>query len=144
MPIPIRFIGQSKDTTIVFNHTSSGQVFNFAIPFPIISLQFDPELHLLSAGNTITGISEYPSIDDQVIVYPNPAKDNLNILSLNNANMVESIVITDVLGKVILISDNNNNIQKLVSINISHLVKGTYFIKTYLKSGVNCKSFVKD
>jgi aminopeptidase N len=143
MPIPVRFVGQSKDTTIVFNHTGSGQVFNFNVPFPIVSVQFDPEQWLISRGNTVTGILEYPSINDQIIVYPNPANENLNILSLNNANTVESFEITDVLGKIILKSGQYPGIQKVVSIDISQFAKGTYFIKTNLKSGVNYRSFVK-
>ena len=136
-------MGQSKDTTIVFNHTGSGQVFNFNVPFPIVSVQFDPEQWLISRGNTVTGILEYPSINDQIIVYPNPANENLNILSLNNANTVESFEITDVLGKIILKSGQYPGIQKVVSIDISQFAKGTYFIKTNLKSGVNYRSFVK-
>ncbi len=144
MPIPVKFIGQSKDTTIVFNHTHSGQVFNFNVPFPIISVQFDPKLWLISGGNTVTGILEYPSISDQIIVYPNPANDNLNILSLNNANTVTSIEITDVLGKLVFKSDDYKGIQKVVTININQFVKGTYFIKTILKSGVNYKTLIKE
>ncbi len=143
MPIPVKFIGQTKDTTLIFNHTTSGQVFNFAVPFPIVSVQFDPELWILSNGNTVTGISKYPSINDQVVVFPNPTNDNLNILSLNNANMVESVEISDVSGRVVLRSDPYNGMQKVVTLNINQLAKGTYLIKTILRSGVNCKSFVK-
>lgn len=144
MPVPVKFIGQNADTTIVFDHTNSGQIFNVTVPFPIVSVQFDPMLWLLSAGNTISGISEYPLIGDQVIVYPNPAKDNINILSLNNANTVESIEITDVLGRIVFRSEIYNGIQKLVTINTGQYAKGTYFIKTVLKSGVNYKSFIKE
>lgn len=144
MPIPVKFIGQTQDTTIVFDHQSSGQVFSATVNFPIISAQFDPKLWIISANNTVAGISEYPSIDDQVTVYPNPAKDILNILSLNNANTVESFEITDVLGQLVFRSDKYKGIQKNISINTSSLKKGTYFIKVALRAGVNYKSFVKE
>ncbi len=144
MPIPIKFIGQTQDTTIVFDNQSSGQVFSATVNFPIISAQFDPELWLISANNTMTGISEYPSVDNQVSIYPNPAKDIVNILSLNNANAVEFIEITDVLGQLVFQSDKYKGIQKTISINTTGLKKGTYFIKVTLRSGVNYKSFVKE
>ena len=144
MPIPVKFIGQTKDTTIVFDHQNSGQVFSATVNFPIVNAQFDPNLWIISANNTVAGISEYPSIDDQVTVYPNPAKDILNILSLNNANTVESFEITDVLGQLVFRSDKYKGIQKNISINTSSLKKGTYFIKVALRAGVNYKSFVKE
>lgn len=144
MPIPVKFIGQTQDTTIVFDHQSSGQVFSATVNFPIVSAQFDPKLWIISANNTVAGISEYPSVDDQVTVYPNPAKDILNILSLNNANTVESFEITDVLGQLVFRSDKYKGIQKNISINTSSLKKGTYFIKVALRAGVNYKSFVKE
>lgn len=144
MPIPVKFVGQSKDTTIVFDHHSSGQQFTATVNFPIVSVQFDPELWILSANNTITGISEYPSADDQVMLYPNPAKNLLNVLSLNNANTVEFIEITDVTGRSVYKSDKYKGIQKVISIDISQLKKGSYFIKIALKSGVNTKAFVKE
>lgn len=144
MPIPVKFVGQNTDTTIVFNHTNSGQIFNVTIPFPVISIQFDPDLWLLSGGNTVSGISEYLSAGDQVIIFPNPAKDNINILSLNNANTLESIEISDGLGKIVFKSEKYNGIQKSITINTGQFPKGAYFIKTVLKSGLKYKSFIKE
>lgn len=144
MPIPVKFVGQNNDTTVVFDHLFSGQVFSPTINFPVVSVQFDPELWILSADNTVTGISEYSSIDNQVVVYPNPAKDALNILSINNANPVESIQITDVLGRSVLQTGEYKGIQKIITVNTSQLTKGTYFIKIALKSGTNNKSFIKE
>lgn len=144
MPIPVKFVGQNKDTTIVFDHQYSGQIFSPTINFPVVSLVFDPDLWIISANNTVTGISEYPSIANQVMVYPNPANEILNILSLNNANSVESIEITDVLGRLVLRSGEYKGIQKVVTVNISQLKKGTYFIKIALKSGINNKTFIID
>jgi len=142
MPIPVKFVGQNKDTTIVFNHQFSGQTFSATVNFPVVSVQFDPELWIISANNTVTGISEYSSIDNQVMIYPNPAKDIINILSLNNANTVESIEITDVLGRSVLKTGAYKGIQKLISINTNQFKKGTYFIKIALKSGTTNKSFI--
>ncbi len=143
MPIEILFIGQTKDTTIIFDHTYSAQIFSATINFPITRVKFDPELRIISAGNTITEKQEYISDDNQVTVYPNPTKDVLNILLLNNANTVEYFEITDDSGKTIFKSDTYSGTQKLITISTSSFSKGTYFIKLVLKSGMNFKSFVK-
>ncbi len=54
MPVPIRFTAAGFDTTLVFNHTFSGQVFTRTINFPATTASFDPELWLLSGNNTVT------------------------------------------------------------------------------------------
>jgi aminopeptidase N len=143
MPIQIMFIGQTRDTTIIFEHTYSGQIFSATINFPIIKVKFDPELRIISSGNTVTEKQEYSSIDNQVNIYPNPTKDNLNILSLNNTNTVQSFEITDVSGKIIFKSDKYTGLQKLITISTISFSRGTYFIKLFLKTGVNYKSFIK-
>ncbi|PKL79091.1 MAG: hypothetical protein CVV25_09050 [Ignavibacteriae bacterium HGW-Ignavibacteriae-4] len=58
-------------------------------------------------------------------VYPNPAKDELNIIYDKGIN---SILILDLNGKAIL-SNNNLAPQMEQSINIDYLQTGTYFIK---------------
>ncbi len=54
MPVPIKFSTSGFDTTLVFNHTFSGQVFTRTINFPASSAAFDPDLWLLSGNNTVT------------------------------------------------------------------------------------------
>jgi hypothetical protein len=54
MPVPIRFVGGGHDTTIVFNHTFSGQVFTVPINFTVSTVTFDPNLWLISKNNTVT------------------------------------------------------------------------------------------
>ncbi len=54
MPVPIRFTASGFDTTVVFNHTFSGQVFTATVNFPATTATFDPELWLLSGNNTVT------------------------------------------------------------------------------------------
>jgi aminopeptidase N len=143
MPIPIKFIGATQDTTIVFNNTSSGQNFVATVSFPITSVQFDPELWILSANNVVTGISDVPSLNNEVSVYPNPSDNTLNVLCANNANTAEQIEITDVLGKTVYKTEKYSGMQKLVTLDISGLSKGSYFVKINLKSGIAFKRFVK-
>lgn len=143
MPIAVMFIGPTQDTSIIFDHAYSGQIFTTTINFPVIRVKFDPELWILSSGNTVVEKQELSSEDDQVSIFPNPTKNNLNILSLNNANTVESFEITDASGKIVFKSDTYPGIQKIISISTVGLSKGVYSIKFFLRSGVNYKTFVK-
>ncbi len=54
MPVPVRFQGSGHDTTIVFNHTFSGQAFNAELNFTATTVTFDPNLWLISKNNTVT------------------------------------------------------------------------------------------
>jgi len=144
MPIPIRFIGTSRDTTIVFDHHSSGQSFTATINFPVINLQFDPDLWLISGKNTIFGTIEVSSMDNQVAVYPNPSNNTLSLLFLNNSNTAEQVEIRDAFGQLVYRSEKYLGITELLTLDISTLSKGTYFLKINLKSGVNYKKFVKE
>ena len=144
MPIPIKFIGQYRDTTLIFNHQFSGQTFTATVNFPIVNIKFDPELHLLSAQNTITEILSYSSFENQTSVYPNPANSSLTIISLNNSNALESFEIIDALGREVYKSGVYKGLQKEVSADIRTLPKGAYTLKIALKFGYNYRSFVKD
>ncbi|MCK6693162.1 MAG: M1 family metallopeptidase [Thermoanaerobaculia bacterium] len=87
LPVPILLIGAGgEDTTIVLDHTYSGQQFVAHPGFEVVQLNIDPELWLISAGNTVTRVSDagetpvYPLTDWSVS--PNPATGHL-ILRLN-------------------------------------------------------------
>ena len=54
MPVPIRFSAAGHDTTVVFNHTYSGQIFNCSLNFTATAVTFDPDLWLISKNNTVT------------------------------------------------------------------------------------------
>lgn len=74
--------------------------------------------------STITGINDF-GLGLNLNIYPNPAKDELNIVFDKGIN---SVVILDLNGKAIL-SSNNLAPQMEQSINIDYLQTGTYFIK---------------
>ncbi|MFA7326927.1 MAG: lamin tail domain-containing protein [Candidatus Kapaibacterium sp.] len=80
-----------------------------------------PALENVSA---ISGVNDF-GIGFNFNIYPNPAKDELNIIYDKGIN---SILILDLNGKAIL-SNNNLAPQMEQSINIDYLQTGTYFIK---------------
>ena len=128
MPIPIYVKGQGLDTTFVFDHQFSGQVFNATVPFTIDSVFFDPELWILSENPTTTlAINEEISIIGDVSVYPNPFSTNFYLQISKNKKLI-SIQVFNALGQLIepLIIENT---PQLFLINTQQLAKGNYFIE---------------
>ena len=135
LPVPIRFEGFNKDTTIVFENSFSGQTYNFHLDFPVTSLTFDPENWLIAHSNyTLTNVADNSNIEAQVVISPNPAFDNcyINSVGLN----ISSIQILDLSGKTILTSTvNKNSSDCKIGINLQNLNKGMYFIKLFTDKG---------
>lgn len=130
MPVPVKFIGATQDTTIVFDHTFSGQTFSTTVGFPIINAQFDPELWILSANNTVIGIPDHIIIEQHVEVFPNPALRNITVQMKLNDKTDVTFELYDVNGKKVL-SENQTMASGTSSktMDISTLSRGTYFLK---------------
>ena len=75
------------------------------------------------------------SIDTNVSIYPNPAKDVIKILNDNNLN-ITNVEILDLMGRTVLSTD------KSADINISELPEGQYFVKIYGESTIVRKLFI--
>jgi aminopeptidase N len=59
MPVPIVFSDGNKDTTVVLDHTFSGQTFSFTLGISPTIAKFDPDLWILANNNTVTvGLNE--------------------------------------------------------------------------------------
>ena len=72
------------------------------------------------------------SIDNNlelVNIYPNPAKNNLNLQFVSNSTLPTQIKIYDLSGKLKLTSNVTSDNQKEISINTTSLKKGLYHIR---------------
>ncbi len=132
MPIPIYISGQGMDTTLVFEHTFSGQHFQANVPFIVDSIVFDPELWILSKNNTVVvGIDEYLN-ESNVDVYPNPTKD---IITIQAQHTIKNITVLDVLGNQLQIKEVFQDATKR-QINLSNLNNGIYIIEIEFQEGI--------
>lgn len=77
-------------------------------------------------------------LNTNFVVYPNPAKNELNLHV--DATTISSYEIVDVQGRVVLSSDVSNLI--LVKLNIASLNAGTYIVKALTPYGVATRSIV--
>ncbi len=72
--------------------------------------------------------SEFATNRNRIKIYPNPANDYINIeVEIFNTNNNISIIIYDMLGKILIKKEN----YKSERINISILEKGMYFVDVY-------------
>ena len=72
----------------------------------------------------------------QVIVYPNPAKDQLTIAAGMKMNSIELVTVT---GQTIFTQNVNNNIT---NIQLAGVSSGMYFVKIYAASGIVVKQVI--
>jgi len=126
MPVPVRFYGNGKDTTIVFDHRFSGQEFLIELGFVPDSLAVDPEKWLISGGNSYTlGIAE---LEEGILkIIPNPTKDFITI-EFPNGQLFSDYQISDLEGKIIIsgkIPSNSGNYR----IDIRELPEGVYLCR---------------
>ena len=78
---------------------------------------------------------EENTVENNISIYPNPAKDVIKILNDNNLN-ITNVEILDLTGRTVLSTD------KSADINISELPEGQYFVKIYGESTIVRKLFI--
>ncbi|MEE9350352.1 MAG: T9SS type A sorting domain-containing protein [Flavobacteriaceae bacterium] len=90
-----------------------------------------------------TGACNALSVDGiemgSIQLYPNPAK---NSISISAKEPISTIAVYTVLGQEVL--SKNANLQQAETVNVSHLTKGTYFIKVQVGNAVKSYTFVKE
>ena len=137
MPVPVEFKGVNKDTTIIFNHTYSGQTFNINPEFKIDSVFFDPENHILHTDfqTTLTQIVT----EEKFIIMPNPANKFLEVH--HKSGKVNQIQILNIEGQ-----PENTVVSKqddtLLELNIQNLPSGIYILKIGTLDWMETKKFI--
>lgn len=123
MPVPVRFYGDEKDTTIVFDHRFSGEEFLIELGFMPDSLAIDPKKWLISGGNSYTlGINENDIKSFKIL--PNPANDFV-MIEFQMAHLFSGYQINDMNGKMLL-SGTIEAGSEICRIDISALPEGIY------------------
>ncbi len=92
---------------------------------------FGEEAHFKTVGE----LGNNDNVLGNVVIYPNPAKNNLNIQNAENS----SVKVFDLLGRVVLLE---NNISLNQQIDVSKLTTGTYLIKIINGNQVKTDKFI--
>ena len=156
----------TEDITVDFaNYTGNGRRIAFRNTVSSsstldYSVNYIDDIVLVRTANNKSGeVTDATAVDalaadrDQVdvVVYPNPTKDVVNVQCTMNNAQCSGIEIVDVYGKIITTvgtrfiasADSPASAQSPVQINVSGLAAGMYFVRVTTDRGVVTKPFVK-
>lgn len=126
LPVPMRFFGEGKDTLMVFDHTFSGQVFEFDPGFTIDSVHIDPDYWLITANNQVAlGIDDLTA-GQYFRLSPNPAANYLE--AIHNLGKIDRISVSGLNGMEQKVTLIENSTGRLI-LDIRSIVQGIYFLK---------------
>lgn len=90
------------------------------------------------------GINDINAWSNNILIYPNPSSEQINVTFSNDNNSRAKFVIFNMLGEEITSFDTGKN-PRVIShtFNISKLSAGMYFIQVQTEQGVANKTFIK-
>jgi aminopeptidase N len=142
MPVPIRFKNNTMDTTVVVDHTFSGEAYSFTLPFQADSAILDPDIWILSGQSIVTRVAEPLLQPSRWILYPSPTTSVLNIRSIAPMNGLIDLTITDDLGRVVRTEQHGSGADR--SINVEGLASGMYSLRVEQAGTRTDMRFVKE
>lgn len=78
-----------------------------------------------------------------IVVFPNPAHDKINVELKEIGSSYRSYQITDINGRVLLSQDLKGDVHSdLISVDVSKLVPGIYIIRAITDNGANLTKFI--
>jgi hypothetical protein len=121
---------------LVLDNTTNGEVILKAVPFPITSVQFDPERHLIAANSIITLSNQNFDLESAISIYPNPSSDVLHI-QMPNSLSLEKVTVYNNLGQKVIENTNLN-------FSIMSLATGVHYLDIQTAEGTYHKKFIKN
>ncbi len=114
----------------------AGNKITLPLTFAPSTVTFDPDFEVLATGKTVKVTTlaprlSYASLGNEIEVFPNPAKDVLNIKSALQS--IQNIRIFDINSKLILNKIHND---KFLNLNTTEMPSGTYFIEMETADGL--------
>lgn len=134
MPVPIKCYYDGRDTLLVLPHNYSCEIFNLDFTAKIDSIEFDPNLSLLSKNNQVYKLA---TLNDpsKIELYPNPTQGLVTCLL--DASLYEniSLCIIETSGKVIYSSDFQPK-SFIQIIDLGDFQNGTYTFSFFEKGKI--------
>ncbi len=126
MPLPIKVNGTGGQVAYLApNNTVNNQYFTQSVAFPVASVEFNYEYQILEKNSTVVqdnSLATAESVKDEFALYPNPAKNEINIKGIDRP---AEFMIYFIDGKLV----RKGIYQPGKPINTSEFVPGTYIIK---------------
>jgi aminopeptidase N len=142
LPLPVRLIGaQGQVKDIVLNHSTNGQSFQEYADFVVVSVEFDPDLWLISKNNSVlketVGTHSLTALGFSMKIEPNPATGGVlhSVVVAPQAGVV-AVSLENAEGRR-LFSQNPNLVsgENHFSFDVSGLPPGMYLLSIKNRSG---------
>lgn len=97
----------------------------------------------LAFSGAVVGIKNHESFVSNLVVFPNPSTETVNVnLNLKSSQKV-SIELTDINGKLILTKDAGIITgESNQTLNVNSISKGTYLVKVITESGIEVRKII--
>ena len=97
----------------------------------------------LAFSGLVTGIDNHTSVVTNMVVFPNPSTETINVnLNLKSSQKV-SIELTDITGKLILTKDAGTLTgESKQTLTVNNISKGTYLVRVVTESGSEIRKIV--
>jgi len=136
MPVPVRVFGANgEQADLVLDNTVDGEEFIQNVAFPINSVEFDPDRHIISKNSTVTLSNQNFDINDTISIYPNPSSDVLHI-QMPSTVVLQKVTVYNHLGQIVLENTNSD-------FNVTTLSTGVHYLDIQTSEGTFHKKFIK-
>lgn len=122
--------GISSDTL----NATIGEIFVFSVSESGISLDAGAQSDQNNTGGMTTTITKAETNQTEMLVYPNPVEDFLNLQIIGLSSETVSFQVYDAVGKLVL-QHNSIGTNNLHRLQVKQLQQGNYFIQGYTPKG---------
>ena len=106
------------------------------VPFPITSVDFDPERHLIAAASSTVALGNQSfDLDKAISIYPNPSSDVLHI-QMPSTSTLEKVIIYNNLGQKVME-------ESTLDFSVSSLSTGVHYLDIQTTEATYHKKFIK-
>ena len=130
MPVPLKFFGEGKDTSLIFDNSFSGQIFQANPGFMIDSVQLDPDRWIITANNTVT----LGFVRDKLLeIYPNPCRYMITIKQNHGKLYQAEAIAAD--GRMVRLLPEGAPAYN-TTLDVSHLNAGVYILRMHIANSI--------
>ena len=140
IPLAIQIGNSNLDSIVVVEPTFSGQAFHFDLNFKPEFISIDPNIEIISGNNKVKEDLPPGSIDDQIAIYPNPTKANVDVFAKLNSLRLVSYSVLDCSGRLLFNRDFMADFAS--SIELSSLSNGLYLLEIQTDLGTVHKKII--
>jgi hypothetical protein len=143
MKLPLVFYGNGVDTTIDMSINELQSVHDFQLPFDVDSVKIDPELWWLIGRKNVEQ-RDYLLSENDLVAFPNPVHNQLNIAATNPNERITKIEVFKVDGRVLLQTEITGSVPlEVFSTDVSNFDSGLYLVRVQLSQSSRVTKVIK-